>query len=629
MKHFILGTSGHIDHGKTSLVRALTGRDTDRLREEKERGITIELGFTYYDDPSGIRIGIVDVPGHEKFIKNMVAGVHGMDAVMIVIAADEGMMPQTKEHLNILQLLGVQQGIVVLTKIDMVDHEWIDLVEEETREALAKTPFAASPILRVSARTGEGLDRLREVIGAYAAHVVERESTDQGILPIDRVFTLKGIGTVVTGTQVAGRFRAGDDVCIYPAGLETKIRSLQVHGVDMQESFSAQRVALNLQKLKKEDIERGSVLAYPDQLLVSDRIDVKFTLLEDSPYVLKNKARVRFHIASKETFARILLLDREEMLPGDIAYCQFRLEEQIAARRKDRFLVRFFSPVLTIGGGEILELTAHKKKRFRSEDLVTMEQKDNEDPVEVTLGILNDHRRDFLQVEDLSKVANLSEEILQSSLEELEDNGIVEMLTPQSPILRDTILHLASDVSDFLESYHKKYPLRGGITLEEMRSRFFQNVPQKLQDVLLRRICSEDDLKLDGDEVSRSNFTRVYSERDREGMESVLRTMAQENRLYARDAFPGVDPEILNAMVSDRQLIEIEGELYLYSDYLKARDILMDLFANSETVDAKAFRDALDTNRKTAIALLEHFDRKKITRRMGDARVLVKRGDIS
>lgn len=627
MKHFIIGTAGHIDHGKTSLIRALTGRNTDRLSEEQKRGITIDLGFTYYDDPSGIRIGIVDVPGHEKFVKNMLSGVHGMDLVLVIIAADEGIMPQTTEHLNILDLLGVNRGIVVITKTDMVESEWLEMVEEDIKDYLSDTFLADAPIVSVSSKTGEGISDLKELISKFAKDIPDSSDLGPGILPIDRVFTLKGVGTVVTGTQTHGKFTLNQDVFIYPEMLESKIRSIQVHGEDQEESFSSTRVAINISNVKKEDIKRGSVISIKDQLLVSNLLDVKLKCLKNSKYSIKNRSRVRFHINSEETLARVVLLDRSELNPGEECYAQLVLQDEIVAMRKDKFIVRFFSPVITVGGGEILELKPSKKKRFKEESVELIKNKDTDDIKKSIMATLIDHSDYSVSVKELSKLLSTNEDSIIDDIEALEDMGKIETIGNGYIILCEKIEELQKNISDYLDNFHKKYPLRRGVSLEEIRQRFIKKINPKLQDELLNRISSDSDIMIDGDLVVLSTFNREYSASAKKEIDNIVSFMKKEDRLYRREELPTKSNDIINALVSDKVLVDISHEVLLYEYYLKCTDTLLSLFKNYDAVNVKIFRDALGTNRKTAIALLEYYDQKKITKRQGDDRILIKRRD--
>ena len=376
MKNIIIGTAGHIDHGKTTLIKALTGRNTDRWEEEQRRGITIDLGFTYFDLPGGDRAGIVDVPGHEKFINNMVAGVVGMDLVLLVIAADEGIMPQTREHMDILNLLGIEKSIIVLNKCDLVDEEWLEMMEEDVREELSGTFLEHAPLVKVSAATGAGLDDLvKEIEHQTRDEVVQKDIHTIPRLPIDRVFTLSGFGTIITGTLVSGTITKEDTLQMYPVGKECKIRSIQVHGEDKKECYAGQRVAINLSNVKKKEIKRGCVLAPPNSMKNTDLLDVKLKVLEDSMRILTNHERLHLYTGTSEILCRAVLLDKEQIGPGEEGLVQLRLEEEIAVKRGDRFVVRFYSPMETIGGGIVLEPNPVRKKRFDAQAIEELKKK--------------------------------------------------------------------------------------------------------------------------------------------------------------------------------------------------------------------------------------------------------------
>ncbi len=364
MKHVILGTAGHIDHGKTALVKALTGVDTDRLKEEKERGITIELGFTFLDLPSGIRLGIIDVPGHEKFVKHMVAGVWGIDLVALIIASDEGVMPQTREHLDICRLLRVKKGLVILTKIDLVDRELLELVKEEVTEVIKDTFLKEAPILPVSSLTGEGIPELLSTLDRLSLEVEERPSDGLFRLPIDRVFIMKGFGTVVTGTMVSGSLALGETITILPSGQEGKVRNLQVYNNPVERAFAGQRTAVNLQGIEASAIERGDVLTHPQTFIPTQVLDVFLEYLPHSPRPLKNRTKLRFHIGTVLTTSTIFLLDREELNPGEEGYAQIRLDRPLVAVPQDRFVIRGSGTIQTQGGGVVLDTHPKKHKRF-------------------------------------------------------------------------------------------------------------------------------------------------------------------------------------------------------------------------------------------------------------------------
>ncbi|MCP4688561.1 MAG: selenocysteine-specific translation elongation factor, partial [Desulfobacterales bacterium] len=380
MKQIILGTAGHIDHGKTSLIKALTGTDTDRLKEEKLRGITIELGFASLDLPGGRRLGVVDVPGHEKFVKNMVAGATGIDIVVMVIAADEGVMPQTREHMEICSLLGVKHGFVAMTKIDMVEEDWLELVQEDVSEFMIGTFLEDAPIIPCSSATGEGLSDITDALETLAGEIPNRPPSSLFRLPVDRVFTMKGFGTVITGTLTSGRIRVGDPIMIYPSGVTSKVRGIQVHNQAVEEAEAGTRTAINFQGLEKASVQRGEVLADPGSLVSSYMVDISLHFLKSNKKPVKNRVRVRFHGGTSEILGNLILLDREELPPGETIVAQLRLDAPTAPVKDDRFVLRSYSPVRTIGGGHVLNPMPRKHKRFKPEVIEGLKSLDGSDP---------------------------------------------------------------------------------------------------------------------------------------------------------------------------------------------------------------------------------------------------------
>ena len=428
MKNIIIGTAGHIDHGKTTLIKALTGRNTDRWEEEQRRGITIDLGFTYFDLPGGDRAGIIDVPGHEKFINNMVAGVVGMDLVLLVIAADEGIMPQTREHMDILHLLGIEKSIIVLNKCDIVDEDWLELVEEEIKDELAGTFLEQAPVMKVSAATGQGLDELIKKIQELTVDaVVQKDISTIPRLPIDRAFSLSGFGTIITGTLLSGTISKEDTLEMYPIGKECKIRSIQVHGEDKEKCYAGQRVAINLSNVKKKEIERGCVLAPKNSMKNTDLLDVKLNELDSSMRVLTNHTRLHFFTGTSEILCRAVLLDKEEIGPGESGYVQLRLEEEIAVRRGDKFVVRFYSPMETIGGGVVLEPNPKVKRRFQEAVIEELKRKESGSTADVIEMHVKAHADTLITIADLAKLTAMSPEEVLADVEELQSQGLVHV----------------------------------------------------------------------------------------------------------------------------------------------------------------------------------------------------------
>ena len=428
MKNIIIGTAGHIDHGKTTLIKALTGRNTDRWEEEQRRGITIDLGFTYFDLKNGDRVGIIDVPGHERFINNMVAGVVGMDLVMLVVAADEGIMPQTREHMDILGELGIEKSILVLNKCDLVEEDWLELVKEEIKEELEGTFLEQAPIVEVSAATGQGIPELIEVIERLTAEeVVEKDVNTIPRLPIDRVLSLSGFGTIITGTLLAGTISKEDNLQVYPIGKECKIRNIQVHGQDVEKCYAGQRVAINLSNVKKSELRRGCVLAPPNNMKNTMLLDVKLNVLPSSMRVLTNHTRLHLFTGTSEILCRAVLLDKEEIGPGESGFVQLRLEEEIALRRGDKFVVRFYSPMETIGGGIVLEPNPKKKKRFDKDAIEELQRKESGSSEDVIELHVKSHEETMITVTELAKLTALSMEEVTEDVQSLEQQGIVKV----------------------------------------------------------------------------------------------------------------------------------------------------------------------------------------------------------
>ena len=474
MKNIIIGTAGHIDHGKTTLIKALTGRNTDRWEEEQRRGITIDLGFTWFDLKNGDRVGIIDVPGHEKFINNMVAGVVGMDLVMLVVAADEGIMPQTREHMDILGLLGIKKSILVLNKCDLVDEEWLELVEEEIQEELKGTFLEGAPVVRVSAATGQGLEELTDtIIRVMADEVEEKDTQTIPRLPIDRVFTLSGFGTIITGTLISGTISKEDVLEMYPIGKECKIRSIQVHGQDKDKCYAGQRVAINLSNIKKKEIHRGCVIAPKNSMKNTDLLDVKLSVLPDSMRIVTNHERLHLYTGTSEILCRAVLLDKEEIGPGESGLVQLRLEEEIALKRGDRFVVRFYSPMETIGGGVVLEPNPVRKKRFDEKAIEELKKKESGSLADVMELHIKQHADTMITMAELAKIMAHSVDELQEYLEELKEEGIVHVFAMKKDVYlwhRDSEYALRQKIQEALEAYHKRYPYRYGMKKAEIHN---------------------------------------------------------------------------------------------------------------------------------------------------------------
>ncbi|QIB26639.1 selenocysteine-specific translation elongation factor [Caloranaerobacter azorensis] len=635
MKNVIIGTAGHIDHGKTTLIKALTGRETDRLKEEKERGISIELGFTYFDLPSGRRAGIIDVPGHEKFIKNMLAGVIGMDIVILVVAADEGVMPQTKEHLDILNLLDIKKGLVAVTKADLVDEDWLSLVIDDITNQLKGTFLEGSPIIPVSSTKGIGIHKLIETIDKLTDEVADKDYTETPRLPVDRAFTISGFGTVVTGTLISGKFKEGDEVQIFPGNKTSRIRSIQVHGKNTSEAYAGQRVAINLAGIKKDEVNRGNVIAPIGSMKSTMMLDVKLHCLKDSNRVIKNRARMRLYLGTSEILMRVVLLDREELYPGESCYAQLRLEEETVAKRGDKFIIRFYSPMETIGGGEILDSNPPKRKRFDEAIIKEFELKEKGEPVDIVENFISENSREFPSITDIAKNTVIPQnkiELLTNEL--LEKNKIVKfsLLNDKYVIHRNYFSELIRDVIKELNTYHKNNPLKSGMLKEELRSKLLGHIKPKLGDLVINKLREDGIIKIIFDKVALKDFIPEFND-----LQSEIKNRLEDIYIKGMYAPPKKDEaisqlkykkeeviQVYDAMIEQGILVRVTDELAFHKKvYDEGLEKLKKFIKDNGSITLSQFRDLLGTSRKFAVALLEDFDRKKITKRIEDKRILL------
>ncbi len=634
MKQIILGTAGHIDHGKTALIKALTGIDTDRLKEEKERGITIELGFAHLTLPSGLTIGIVDVPGHEKFVKNMAAGATGIDLVALIIAADEGVMPQTREHLEICSLLDIKHGLVIITKVDLVDKEWLNLVKDDISTFLAGSFLQDSPIVEVSSKTGEGIKELIKILGEYTEKVPERDSGNFFRLPIDRVFTMRGFGTVVTGTTISGHIKTGSEVTIYPKRIKSKVRGIQVHHQDVPSVRAGLRTAINLQGIEKEAFVRGDVVAEKDSLKPTYMVDAVLKYLESNPKKLQNRTKVRFHCGTSEIIATVILLDRNELSPGDQCFAQFRLERPIVVLKKDRFVIRSYSPIRTIGGGYVLNPLPSKKKRFSKDalqELTILNEGSDEDIVEQ---YIKNSQLQGVSKTELSFLANLTKKDLDKIITLLLSNRVIF----QADIENDIFIHAEfynkakEDTVAILSDYHRRFPLKEGFVKEELRSKIKGNVKEKPFNQLLTTLIQDGAIVRNKDLIKLKDHT-VTLLQDQETVRN------QIEQIYLKDGleppyFNNLDPKIiqkggkdlLEIIVKDGTLIKVKEDLYFHKksiEELKKR--LIAFIKEKGEITTPELKKVTGVSRKYTIPLIEYFDKTQLTVRIGDKRVLRKR----
>ena len=635
MKHVIIGTAGHIDHGKTTLIRALTGRNTDRLKEEQERGISIELGFTYFDLPSGKRAGIIDVPGHEKFIKNMLAGVIGIDIVLLVVAADEGIMPQTVEHLAILDLLGIKKGIIVLTKSDLVDDEWMELVEEDIREEVKGTFLEDSSIIRVSSTKKDGIEEVIRLIDDYSERLEERDIRDMPRLPVDRVFSISGFGTVVTGTLLAGQYKIGEEVQIFPGDKTARIRTLQVHDLDAEVAYGGQRVAMNLAGVKKQDIHRGSIIAPVKSMKDSMMVDIKLKTLKSLDRVITNRTRLKLYIGTDEILCRLILLDKEELKPSEEAFAQLRLEERLVSKRGDRFILRFYSPMFTIGGGEILDPNPEKKKRFDMDAIEDLKIKELGSSTDILEKMILSKNREFPSLKELSTETSMLEEKINNDIQILVNECKVLLYTftkDSYPIHIDFFNNLKNSILEEIRIYHEKYPLRLGISKEEIRSRILGKAKAKVADKILQSLQRLEVIDQTNDLFKLKDFTPTYTKEQQRIKTTIMDKLSMDEYLPPRkeDIASQLQvnkedvEEVLSSLFINGDLIKINDEIFLFSkSYEKSIELLREYITENKTISIAEFRDLLITNRKVALGLLEYLDQLKITKRDGEKRTLI------
>ncbi len=635
MKQVVLGTAGHIDHGKTSLIRALTGIDTDRLKEEKLRGITIELGFAHMVLPSGERLGIVDVPGHERFVKHMVAGATGIDLVALVIAADEGVMPQTREHMEICELLRVKKGLVVLTKTDLVDDpEWIEMVKDDVATFLKGTFLEGSPIIPVSAVKGEGLEELRATIDRIVSGIEARSPDGPFRLSVDRVFSMRGFGTVVTGTSLSGKLKVGDPVTIYPSMHKTRVRGLQVHNQEVQEIYPGQRTAINLQGIERLLIQRGEVIATPGALVATHMVDVHLHLLASAPRPLKNRAKIRFHTGTAEHIATAVLLDQEEVPPGQEAFAQIRLDHPIAALRGDRFVMRSYSPVQTIGGGSILHpLPIKHKGHHKIEAAKGLEVLLRGDEPSIILWHARDASAQGLSEDQLRLRANVPSKVLEKSLQQFISRKKVILFDKENRRLlhAEVLEELKTTILVALAEHHRKFPLKTGMAKEELAAQLPETVDAKLYNFVLRQLVEEEQIAQEMEWV-RLTSHKIDLTKDEEGIREKIEKAFKDAGLQppfvkevtARlEGTPRQHQDVLEWMLSQGILVKVKEDIYFHSGALnELQRKLVEFLREHGEISTPQFKEMTQASRKYTIPLLEYFDTQRVTIRIGDNRRL-------
>ena len=624
MKQTVIGLSGHIDHGKTALVKALTGVNTDSLTEEQKRGMTIDIGFAFLDE----NITLIDVPGHEKFVKNMMAGVSAVDVALLVVAADDGVMPQTREHFEILNLLDIPLGIVVINKIDLADKDWLELVELDIGELLQGSFMEDAPILKVSAETGDGVDQLKTTLLDLCKKVPDKQ--DRGIfrLHVDRVFSMKGYGTVVTGTVNSGSLKIGDTVELLPGSVKSKVRGLQSHGEEVQQVETGDRAAINLQGVEIKQIERGSQIAEIGYLQSLNQMGVTLLLLGSAQKPITQNQRIRIHLGTQEVMARVALTDGKTLQPGDDCPALLRLEQPMVAARGDKFIIRSFSPVITIGGGEVMEVLIEEKWKIVKEKLQNLYESPKSDQL---IHLVQEEGAKPITPEKLQYRIGISKEQINAIVEEKEELFWLTHKQGKWLLTQNQWNELKNSIHNFLKKYHTKNPLNAGAQKEEIRQHL--NCENSILEALLQSMLDEKSISQKGELFLNPNFSITLSSEDDSLQNSILNQLDQEgftsSTLAQLSLKTGNSKEklmqVLNVAEQQGKLLRIDGKLmFTQKNFIILREKVNQFFSNHPEMSVSEFKELAHTSRKYAVPLLEYFDKKKITYREGNIRKLVR-----
>ena len=629
-RHVVLGTAGHIDHGKTALVKALTGMDTDWLQEEKERGMTIDLGFAFLGDD----MTIIDVPGHEKFVRNMVSGVSTIDIVLFVIAADDGIMPQTTEHLEILNLLQVQHGIIVISKIDLVETEWLELVEDEVKTLVHHTFLENAPLVKVSSTIGEGIEKLKELIYDMAERLPPRQDKTIFRLPIDRVFTMHGFGTVVAGTVLSGTLSVDDTVELLPQQKKLRVRGLQIHQRNVKQVKLGDRAAINLAGIEKEAIKRGNILAQPDFYTPTQFYDAKIYLLKDASKPLEHNARVRLHIGTDEVMARLALLDREELIPGDSTFIQLRCEKPVVAEVQDRFVIRSYSPIITIGGGVILQIKPNRHKRHSEEVLRRLEILEQGDLLDFVEQALSHGKHVVKGIDEISKAASLSKNDALAFLNQLvRIKKAVEIPQQKNRLFihRQHFDRIKAEMLNRLKEFHNENPLRQGINPNELRMATRGSRDQFLVNRIQKILENEGKITLEDGKIRLTSYQISLSKAQAELKDQIEAIFLNSkfsppktSEIISQFIQTNADIEkIIAYLLEAGQLVKVDEGILLHQKWIEqAQRLILEHFKHEDELTVGEFRDIINASRKYAVPILGYFDQKGLTVRQEDIRVL-------
>ncbi|NUO10095.1 MAG: selenocysteine-specific translation elongation factor [Candidatus Brocadia sp.] len=659
IEHIIIGTAGHIDHGKTSLVKALTGIDTDRLPAEKQRGMTIDLGYAYLDLDSGQRVSIVDVPGHERFVKNMLAGATSINLVLFVIAADDGVMPQTIEHLEIINLLGIKHGLIALTKKDLVTDEWLTVVQEDIGKILTGTSLEHAPVIPVSAVTGEGIDACKTAIKELIAQIQTHSSARLFRMPIDRSFTISGYGCVVTGPVLGGQVSVEDEIEVFPIKKILRVRGIEVTGERVDTAFAGQRAAINLSGIKSAEIRRGYELSTPGYLQPTNIVDASLRLIRSAKHPLKNRTRIRFHINTSEVMGRVMLLDRDIVKPGEESLCQFLLEGLITTEREDRFIIRSYSPAYTIGGGKVLRYNTTRLKRFQEETLKTLgilASGNLSDIVEQVYLNGMGGRSSAPTADDITRQANIHPSIAEKIIADLVKKGVLMKFSVEGKTVifhKARVLSLKEMILNELRKFHKENPLKAGIEETQLKTlvaagftpaskalkagtRASRQKPISGSDIhpllltaVLSTLKNEKAIKLTDNKVSLMDFKIEVSTKDKGVADKIEEaflkagfTPPSAEEVSTKFGTPG--KAAISLLVEQKKLIAVESSLYFHATVLNTlKEMIREHITKHGPMSVAQFRDLTRTTRKFAVPLLEYFDAIHFTKRTGDVRILL------
>ncbi|MCL2861535.1 MAG: selenocysteine-specific translation elongation factor [Firmicutes bacterium] len=632
-KNAIIGTAGHVDHGKTLLIKALTGIETDRLKEEKKRGITIELGFAHLTFEDGTRVGVIDVPGHEKFIRNMLSGAGSIDLALIVIAADEGIMPQTREHLDILSLLGIQNAVVALNKCDLVDDEWLEMMAEDIREEFRKNyPFLVNAeILPVSAYSGKGISELKTLLAKQLKNAKDKKPHIPFRLSIDRVFTKDGFGAVVTGTLIEGELSVSEDAIIYPAMTQVKVRSLQNHTDKVQNIKAGQRAAVNLSGINHNDLKKGDVLAAKNSMVATKYIDVSLSILKSCKREIKNNSRLHFHHGTCDILCKLILIDKQKLSSGETAYAQLQLSEPLAVKTNDKFVLRFYSPTDTIGGGTILDPDAKKFSKARKEEIENFAKKEKGDLKERIAETIYSKSETVPFLEDLKYRFFENSPEFDTCVSALLKDGTIQKVTDTRVVHKKYTEIVGKKAGELLKTYHEKSPLNKGMPRNELWKPLLPKTEAPLTDKLLTLLDSLGLVKITDGQVARIEFSATKNTKHQEISEKVIKILLDAG--YATPSYDEIEKPYLkekktfkqafDALTGDGEVIKLTDQIIISKQYFEKAKEVFKALSKEKSVTLGEFRDAIQTSRKYALAIVEYFDLKNLTKKTGDDRIYI------